>query len=158
MYCRHKELIYSKVCNWDTALVLFFSSELHIKPLPPSIPDLPFSVTAFPLPLPPLSLPPPPSLVLAGPLLPPVPWVMLWNQVRLVKTAAGLCTVAREEGGEEKKGGRWGREEGMGGCSTDWAYGYCICCALLVMVVVIHNPRCTLWVINVPGELHRSQQ
>lgn len=51
---------------------------------------------------------------------PPGPGVMLWNQVRLVKTAVGLWTAARE-GGEKA----WeAREEG--GCSTDGAYGWCV--------------------------------
>lgn len=57
MWCRHKalcELVHSKVCNWDTALVLFFSSKLHIKLLPPYIPCLSFPVSTLPLPLSPL--------------------------------------------------------------------------------------------------------
>lgn len=113
---------------------------MYLFDLSPSVPSLLFSVTAFHLPLPPLPLPPPPSLVLAGPLLPPVPGEMLWNQVRLVKTAAGLCSVARER--EERKRGRRGRR-GLdeGGFSTDWAHGYCVDIELFVRV--IHNLYCT---------------
>lgn len=83
---------------------------MYLFDLSPSVPSLLFSVTAFHLPLPLLSLPPPPSLVLAGPLLPPVPGEMLWNQVRLVKTAAGAVFGSQ--------GGRRGSVGGEGG--EDW--------------------------------------
>lgn len=82
---------------------------IHLFDLAPSLPSLSFSISVVFLPVPPLSfslsLSPPPSLVLAGPLARPPSGALseLWNQVRLVKTAVGLCTVARE-GGEDGRG------------------------------------------------------
>lgn len=91
------------MCNWDTALVLFFSSKLISAS---SLPLSPVSISQSVASLFPClhSLPPPSSLVLTGPHFPPAPWVMLWNQVRMVKTAVGLCTVAREGGVGERDG------------------------------------------------------
>lgn len=79
-----------------TVLFLFFSSlEPHIKPSCPSVPSLSFSITAFSFPASTLSSSSA-STSLGWATPPPVPWVKLWNQVMLAKTAVGLCTVTRD--------------------------------------------------------------
>lgn len=115
------------MCNWDTALVLFFTSKLHIKLLPPNIPCLSFSVSTLPLPLPPLSS----SSVFSSLDWATLPPCALSDAVKPGQDGENCCgAVYSSQGG--RSGGAGGDGEGVAALQNGPMWSFCaghkLCC------------------------------